>query len=56
MFKNKRYYAEKLLFKEFANKEEQVRKYEYTLDLPQAKKQELRTIVEEKLKSKGLWQ
>lgn len=52
----KRYYAEKLLFKEFANKEEQVRKYEYTLDLPQAKKQELRTIVEEKLKSKGLWQ
>ena len=52
----KRYYAEKLVFKEFANKEEQARKYEYTLDLPQAKKQELRTIVEEKLKSKGLWQ
>lgn len=52
----KRYYAEKLLFKEFANREEQQKKYEYTLDLPQSKKQELRIIVEEKLKSKGLWQ
>ena len=52
----KRYYAEKLLFKEFANKEEQEKKYSFISDLPQYEKIKLQGIVEDKLKSKGLWQ
>lgn len=51
----KRYYAEKLLFKEFANKQEQDKKYNFTKDLPQNIKDSLEKAVEEKLKNKNLW-
>lgn len=51
----KRYYAEKLLFKEFANKQEQDKKYNFTKDLPQNIKDSLEKVVEEKLRNKNLW-
>jgi hypothetical protein len=52
----KRYYAEQLLFKEFANADEQRRKKEFTDSLPEETKANLRKIVEEKLRAKNLWQ
>lgn len=51
----KRYYAEQLLFGEYANQAEQNKKYEFTKNLPEDKKVELRSIVEQKLKAKNLW-
>lgn len=51
----KRYYAEQLLFDEYANQAEQNKKYEFTKNLPEDKKVELRSIVEQKLKAKNLW-
>lgn len=51
----KRYIAEQLLFKEFANQEEQKKKYEFTKNLPQELKDELYNTVIEKLKAKNLW-
>lgn len=51
----KRYYAEQLLFGEYANQAEQNKKYEFTKNLPEDKKAELRSIVEQKLKAKNLW-
>lgn len=52
----KRYYAEQILFKEFANEAEQEKKRFFTEKLPQEIKTQLQQIVEEKLKAKGLWQ
>lgn len=52
----KRYIAEQLLFKEYANEVEQKRKYEFTKDLPQETKDELYHITINKLKAKNLWQ
>lgn len=52
----KRYLAEKILFKEFANEEEQKRKFEFTEELSQKTKDKLYKIVESKLKAKNLWQ
>lgn len=52
----KRYYAEQLIFGEFANQQEQERKYSFTRFLPQETKEKLRKIVEQKLIDKGLWQ
>lgn len=52
----KRFYAEQLLFKEFANQQEQERKYQFTKNLPQETKITLQKIVERKLINKGLWQ
>jgi hypothetical protein len=51
-----RYIAEKFVFKEFANKEEQIRKYEFTKNLDESTKEKIYDITIEKLKSKGLWQ
>ena len=51
----KRYIAEQLLFDEFANQEEQNRKYEFTKNLPQETKDKLCDIVIQKLKAKNLW-
>lgn len=50
----KRYIAESLVFGEFANKEEQNKKYEFSKNLPQEKKDELERIVKDKLKAKNL--
>lgn len=52
----KRYYAEKILFKEYANGVEQEKKELFTNNLTLEKKQELEVIVEKKLKEKNLWQ
>lgn len=52
----KRYYAEQLVFKEFANENEQKRKQEFTKSLPIELKKELQHIVKEKLHAKNLWQ
>lgn len=52
----KRYYAEQLLFKEFANQEEQNKKAEFTKDLSCTTKLKLQTIVKNKLIKKKLWQ
>lgn len=52
----KRAYAEELVFKEFMNKEEHQAKLEFSKNLSAKKKQELKEIVEEKLKAKNLWQ
>lgn len=52
----KRYIAEKIVFGEYANELEQNRKYEFTKDLPQNKKDELYKVVIERLKAKCLWQ
>ena len=52
----KRYIAEKLLFGEYANCEEQKRKFEFTKNLPQELKDTLYNVVIEKLKNKNLWQ
>lgn len=52
----KRYYAEKLLFKEYANEMEQKKKGVFTNNLSLGKKQDLEAIVEKKLKDKNLWQ
>ena len=52
----KRYYAEQLLFKEFANEAEQTRKKEFTQNLTEENKEQLRDVVESKLKAKKLWQ
>ena len=49
----KRYYAEKILFKEFANKEEQEKKLLFCSNLSIEKKQELENIVINKLKAKN---
>lgn len=51
-----RYYAEKIVFKEFANQEEQKRKYDFTKNLSQETKKKIQQKVEEKLKTKNLWQ
>lgn len=50
----KRYIAEQLLFKEFANQEEQTKKYEFTKNLPQEVKDELYKIVIQKLEARNL--
>ena len=52
----KRYIAEQLLFGEYANYEEQKRKFEFTKNLPQELKDTLYNVVIEKLKNKNLWQ
>lgn len=52
----KRYIAEQLLFGEYANCEEQKRKFEFTKNLPQELKDTLYNVVIEKLKNKNLWQ
>lgn len=52
----KRYYAEQLVFKEFANPTEQEKKRIFTESLSQEQKEELQEIVKSKLKAKGLWQ
>lgn len=52
----KRWYAEQLVFEEFANENEQERKYEFTKNLSEAIKHELRKCVEQKLQAKNLWQ
>lgn len=52
----KRYIAEQILFGEYANEEEQKRKFEFTKDLPQELKDALYNIVIDKLKNKNLWQ
>lgn len=44
------------MFEEYTNKQEHLKKKEFTLDLPQDVKDELESQVKEKLKSKGLWQ
>ena len=51
-----RYYAEQIIFKEFANKKEQKRKKEFTKNLSQQVKKEIEIKVICKLKSKNLWQ
>lgn len=51
-----RYYAEQLIFKDFANKEEQERKKEFTKNLPEQTKQAIEWKVKCKLKEKNLWQ
>lgn len=52
----KRYYAEQLVFKEFANSIEQEKKRIFTETLSQDQKEKLQNIVKNKLKAKGLWQ
>jgi len=52
----KRYIAEQLVFKEFANEGEQERKRKFTENLSKEKKEELTAIVIQKLKNKNLWQ
>lgn len=52
----KRYFAEKLIFGDFANKQEQDKKEKFTKSLSIEKKKELERIVIEKLKNKNLWQ
>lgn len=52
----KRYYAEQLIFKEFANPIEQEKKRIFTEALSQDRKEKLQDIVKNKLKAKGLWQ
>lgn len=52
----KRYYAEQLLFGDFANREEQKKKEKFTKNILEQKKENLKKVVEQKLKNKGLWQ
>lgn len=52
----KRYYAEQVVFGQFANSDEQKRKEEFTKDLKEEEKKHLQKVVESKLKNKGLWQ
>lgn len=52
----KRYIAEGIVFKEFCNEEEHLRKFNYTKYLPEERKKELFETVKEKLIDKGLWQ
>ena len=52
----KRYIAEYLVFKEYANQSEQQKKYEFTKDIPQELKASLEDTVKKKLKAKNLWQ
>lgn len=52
----KRMLAEKKLFNTFDNDTEYNKKYEYTKNLSEERKQELQNIVKEKLTAKGLWQ
>lgn len=52
----KRYIAEKLLFGNYANEEEQNKKYEFTKNLTNEEKENLKNIVMNKLKAKNLWQ
>lgn len=50
----KRYYAERLLFKEFANEQEQKKKINFCKNISEERKRELEQIVIEKLKSRQL--
>ena len=52
----KRYLAEGIVFKDFCNEEEHLKKFEYTKDLPEEEKEKLFNTVKDKLKNKGLWQ
>lgn len=52
----KRYYAEQLVFGEFANRAEQNKKQKFTKNLPIETKKQLQAIVKEKLQAKNLWQ
>ena len=52
----KRAYAEEILFQEFTNEQEHIKKIKFTKNLPEEIKQQLKLIVEEKLKAKKLWQ
>ena len=52
----KRYFEEKLLYRSFANKQEQNKKFNFTKDLSQETKAKLEAIVIKKLQSKKLWQ
>lgn len=52
----KRYIAEQLVFGEYANETEQNKKYEFTKNLSQDKKNELYDITINKLRNKNLWQ
>lgn len=51
-----RYLAERFVFKEYANLEEQKRKEEFTKNLPEEEKEIIKERVVSKLKAKGLWQ
>lgn len=52
----KRVYAEEILFGEFVNEQEHLKKIKFTENLPEEKKEQLKKIVEEKLIKKNLWQ
>lgn len=52
----KRYCAEQLLFKDFANHNEQAKKKDFTKDLPHTTKLMLQNIVKDRLSKKKLWQ
>lgn len=49
-----RYIAEETLFKEFTNKEEHDKKWNYCKDLPEERKEEIRSNTLTKLKDKGM--
>lgn len=51
-----RYYAEKLVFQEYANEAEQLKKYNFTKTLPDKDKKEIEEKVRQKLINKKLWQ
>ena len=52
----KRYIAEELLFGEYVNEEEHNKKKNFTNDIPQNIKNELKEKTIQKLKAKNLWQ
>lgn len=52
----KRYIAEELVFGEYANEKEHIKKKNFILDLPQEVKNKLESQVKEKLRTVGLWQ
>lgn len=52
----KRFIAEELIFRDFANNAEHKRKEEFCKDLPDKHKRELEDIVKNKLREKNLWQ
>lgn len=51
----KRYYAEKILFKDYANENEQKKKLDFCKSLSELEKKELEDVVKSKLKAKDLW-
>lgn len=51
-----RYFAEGVVFGEFCNEEEHLKKFMFTRDLPEEDKVRIMNTVKEKLMAKGLWQ